>query len=138
MLQHADAAERSKSLQLSSPRSSASAYTLDVWGGTRRQVEAADALAEVAEFQREAVYLTLTSNIALAAISEASLRGQIAATQRIIGLQTNLLGIMRKQATPARSRCRTSPHRRRRSPRRSFCCRRWKSSYSSSVICCRF
>lgn len=72
-------------------------YTLDVWGGTRRQIEAADALAEVAEFQREAVYLTLTSNIALAAISEASLRGQIAATQRIIGLQTNLLGIMRKQ-----------------------------------------
>jgi NodT family efflux transporter outer membrane factor (OMF) lipoprotein len=72
-------------------------YTLDVWGGIRRQVEAADALAEVAEFQREATYLTLTSNIALAAISEASLRGQIAATQRIIGLQTNLLGIMRKQ-----------------------------------------
>ena len=53
---------------------------------------------EVAEFQREAVYLTLTSNIALAAISEASLRGQIAATQRIIGLQTNLLGILRKQS----------------------------------------
>lgn len=73
-------------------------YTLDVWGGIRRQVEAADALAEVAEFQREAVYLTLTSNIALAAISEASLRGQIAATQRIIGLQTNMLGILRKQA----------------------------------------
>ena len=73
-------------------------YTLDVWGGTRRQIEAADALAEVAEFQREAVYLTLTSNIALAAINEASLRGQIAATQRIIGLQTNMLGIMRKQS----------------------------------------
>jgi NodT family efflux transporter outer membrane factor (OMF) lipoprotein len=72
-------------------------YTLDVWGGIRRQVEAADALAEVAEFQREATYLTLTSNIALAAISEASLRGQIAATQRIIGLQTDVLGIMRKQ-----------------------------------------
>ena len=73
-------------------------YTLDVWGGIRRQVEASDALAEVAEFQREAVYITLTSNIALAAISEASLRGQIAATQRIIGLQTNMLGILRKQS----------------------------------------
>lgn len=73
-------------------------YTLDVWGGTRRQIEAADALAEVAEFEREAVYLTLTSNIALAAINEASLRGQIAATQRIIRLQTDMLGILRKQA----------------------------------------
>lgn len=73
-------------------------YTLDVWGGIRRQIEAADALSEVAEFQREAVYLTLTGNIALAAINEASLRGQIAATQRIIGLQTDVLGIMRKQA----------------------------------------
>ena len=48
-------------------------------------------------FLREGVYLTLTSNIALAAIQEASLRGQIAATQRIITLQTQLLGILRQQ-----------------------------------------
>ncbi len=73
-------------------------YALDVWGGTRRLIEATDALAEVAEFEREAVYLTLTSNIALAAINEASLRGQIAATTRIIGLQTNMLGVLKKQS----------------------------------------
>src|SRR5262249_24433577 len=57
-------------------------YAPDVFGGVRRQIESADALVENQAFQREAVYLTLTSNIALAAIQEASLRGQIAATRR--------------------------------------------------------
>src|SRR5215468_5744230 len=60
------------------------AYVLDAWGGTRRQIETLEAQTEALAFQREAVYLTLTSNIALAAIQEASLRGQIAATRRLI------------------------------------------------------
>jgi NodT family efflux transporter outer membrane factor (OMF) lipoprotein len=72
-------------------------YAADVWGGTRRQVESLQALAENQAFQREAVYLTLTSNIALAAIQEASLRGQISATRRLIALQTQLLQILRQQ-----------------------------------------
>jgi NodT family efflux transporter outer membrane factor (OMF) lipoprotein len=72
-------------------------YMADVWGGTRRQIEAADAQTENQAFQREAVYLTLASNIALAAIEEARLRGQIAATQRIVRLQSDLLGILRRQ-----------------------------------------
>jgi NodT family efflux transporter outer membrane factor (OMF) lipoprotein len=74
-------------------------YMLDVWGGTRRQIESADATAEMQAFQREAVYLTLTSNIALAAIEEARLRGLIGATQRIIELQVQLLGVLRRQQT---------------------------------------
>jgi outer membrane protein TolC len=53
------------------------AYALDVWGGTRRQIESLEALAEAQAFQREGVYLTLTANIALAAIQEASLRAQV-------------------------------------------------------------
>ena len=73
------------------------AYVLDVWGGTRRQIESLEALTEAQAFQREGVYLTLTANIALAAIQEASLRGQIAATRRLIDLQTRLLGILRRQ-----------------------------------------
>ena len=73
------------------------AYALDVWGGTRRQIESLEALAEAQAFQREGVYLTLTANIALAAIQEASLRGQIAATRRLISLQTRLLDILRRQ-----------------------------------------
>jgi NodT family efflux transporter outer membrane factor (OMF) lipoprotein len=72
-------------------------YVLDLFGGVRRGIEAAGAAAEAQEFQREVVYLTLVANIAMAAIQEASLRGQIAATQRIISLQDNLLKTLRRQ-----------------------------------------
>ena len=72
-------------------------YVADVFGGTRRQIESADALAEAQAFQREAVQLTLTANIANAAIQEASLRGQIAATRRVIALAERLLEILRRQ-----------------------------------------
>lgn len=72
-------------------------YVADVWGGTRRLVESADAQREMSAFQREGVYLTLASNIALAAIEEARLRGQIAATRRVIGLQAELLRLLRRQ-----------------------------------------
>jgi NodT family efflux transporter outer membrane factor (OMF) lipoprotein len=73
------------------------AYVADVFGGVRRQVETAQAQAELQSFQREGVYITLTSNIALAAIQEASLRAQIAATRRIVDLQSRLLDILNKQ-----------------------------------------
>lgn len=72
-------------------------YVADVWGGTRRLVESTDAQREMSAFQREGVYLTLASNIALAAIEEGRLRGQIAATQRVIALQTELLRLLRRQ-----------------------------------------
>jgi NodT family efflux transporter outer membrane factor (OMF) lipoprotein len=72
-------------------------YVADIWGGSRRQIESADAEVKNQAFQREGVYLTLASNIALAAIEEARLRGQIAATRRIIEIQTQLLGILRRQ-----------------------------------------
>ena len=72
-------------------------YVADVFGGTRRQIETEQALVEAQVFQRESVYLTLAANIALAAIQEASLRGQIAAANRLINIQTQLLGILRKQ-----------------------------------------
>ncbi len=74
-------------------------YVADVWGGTRRQVESLQALAENQAFMREGVYLTLTSNIALAAIQEASLRAQISVVSRLISLQTQLLNILRRQLT---------------------------------------
>lgn len=72
-------------------------YVADVWGGTRRLVEAADAQTEMHAFQREGVYLTLASNIALAAIEEGRLRAQIAATRRIITLQLEVLRLLRRQ-----------------------------------------
>jgi NodT family efflux transporter outer membrane factor (OMF) lipoprotein len=59
-------------------------YVPDVFGGTRRQIEVSAAQEELQRFLTEATYLTLTSNIALAAIQEASLRQQIDVTKRII------------------------------------------------------
>jgi NodT family efflux transporter outer membrane factor (OMF) lipoprotein len=59
-------------------------YVPDVFGGIRRQVEAAAAQEESQRFMLEATYLTLTSNIALASIQEASLNAQIAATKQAI------------------------------------------------------
>jgi NodT family efflux transporter outer membrane factor (OMF) lipoprotein len=72
-------------------------YVPDVFGGTRRQVESLMATAEFQRFQIEAAYLTLTSNVVAAAVQEASLRGQIAATEEIIRIETEALGILRKQ-----------------------------------------
>jgi NodT family efflux transporter outer membrane factor (OMF) lipoprotein len=72
-------------------------YAPDVFGGTRRQIESLDAATEAQAFHREAVFLTLTSNISLAAVQEASLREQIVATRRLIGIQTRLLGLLRRQ-----------------------------------------
>jgi len=72
-------------------------YAPDVFGGTRRQVESLMATAEFQRYQLEAAYLTLTSNVVAAAVQEASLRGQIAATEEIIKIQTGSLDILRKQ-----------------------------------------
>lgn len=72
-------------------------YAPDLFGGLHRQVEAAEALVEVAEFQREAAVLTLTSSLAQAAIQQASFEGQIEATRRLITVQTELLQILRRQ-----------------------------------------
>jgi NodT family efflux transporter outer membrane factor (OMF) lipoprotein len=73
------------------------AYAPDVFGGTRRQVESLMATAEFQRYQIEAAYLTLTSNVVAVAVQEASLRGQIAATEEIIKIQTDSVGILRKQ-----------------------------------------
>ena len=72
-------------------------YAPDVFGGTRREVESLTATTEFQRFQLEAAYLTLTSNVVAAAVQEASLRGQIAATEEIIKIQTDSLDILRKQ-----------------------------------------
>jgi NodT family efflux transporter outer membrane factor (OMF) lipoprotein len=79
-------------------------YLLDVWGGTRRQIESLGAQAEYERFELEASYLTLTSNVATAAIAEAGLRGEIAATQEIIDIETQeLAGLQRQFAIGAAS-----------------------------------
>ena len=73
------------------------AYSPDVFGGTRRSIESLAAQADLQRFQLEATYLTLTSNLAGAAVQEASLRGQIAATLSIIKIETDVLNLLRRQ-----------------------------------------
>lgn len=73
------------------------AYSPDVFGGARRQVESLKAQEDSQRFQLEATYLTLTSNVVAAAVQEASLRGQIAATGKLIDIQGKALELMRRQ-----------------------------------------
>ncbi|MGD1074936.1 MAG: efflux transporter outer membrane subunit [Thermodesulfovibrionales bacterium] len=73
------------------------AYVPDVFGGTRRQVESLKAQADLQRFQVEATYLTLTSNVVAAAVQEAALRGQIAATKQIRDMQSQSLEKNKRQ-----------------------------------------
>jgi NodT family efflux transporter outer membrane factor (OMF) lipoprotein len=72
-------------------------YTIDIWGATRRRIEQLQATADYQRFEVEASYLSLTANLVTAAISEASLRGQIQATQDVIKAETESLDTVRRQ-----------------------------------------
>ena len=63
-------------------------YTLDAFGGIRRQIEQLNAQAEYQRFELEATDLTLAANVINAAITEASLQAQIDTTQDIINADT--------------------------------------------------
>ena len=69
-------------------------YKLDVFGGARRAVEGARAQAEVAQFQLEGAYLSLTANVVTGAVREAALRAQMQATEEILKAQTNLAEVI--------------------------------------------
>jgi NodT family efflux transporter outer membrane factor (OMF) lipoprotein len=72
-------------------------FALDVFGLNRRQVENFRAQADVQRFALEATYLTLTANVVGAAVQEASLRAQIAATQEILDSERQALGLLQRQ-----------------------------------------
>jgi NodT family efflux transporter outer membrane factor (OMF) lipoprotein len=74
-------------------------YTLDAFGGVRRQVESQQAQADYERFALEASYLSLTANIVTAAVAEASLRAQIAATEEIAKSQQAELDITQRRVT---------------------------------------
>jgi NodT family efflux transporter outer membrane factor (OMF) lipoprotein len=59
-------------------------YALDVFGGIKRQIEAQQAFADVGEYQLAAAYLSLTGNVAMQAITIASIRAQIVTVDKII------------------------------------------------------
>lgn len=72
-------------------------YRLDIFGGVRRTIESAKAQAEFQQFQVEAAYLSLTTNIVTTAIREAALREQYKATEEILNSQTSLAKLIDKQ-----------------------------------------
>lgn len=72
-------------------------YTLDVWGGARRQIENLRAEADYEYDELLAAYLTLSSNIVSTSIAIASLNDQIAATNALIAAQQQILTITVQQ-----------------------------------------
>ena len=72
-------------------------YTPDVFGGVRRSVESARAQMESTRFELEATYVTLTSNVVVTAVQEASLRAQLASTERLLAVQRELTETVRRQ-----------------------------------------
>ena len=72
-------------------------YVPDIFGANRRQVESLAALAEASRYQLDATYLTLTANVVTAAIQEAGLRAQIAATEQVIALEREALSVLRRE-----------------------------------------
>jgi NodT family efflux transporter outer membrane factor (OMF) lipoprotein len=72
-------------------------YSPDVFGGVRRQVESLQAQADYERYELEASYLTLTANIVTAAVTEASYRAQIDATNQIIAADQKQLNILNTQ-----------------------------------------
>jgi NodT family efflux transporter outer membrane factor (OMF) lipoprotein len=69
-------------------------YAVDVFGLTRRTIEENQALAQVADYQLDAAYLTLTGNAVLQALTIASLRSQIATVEGIIADDENNLRLV--------------------------------------------
>jgi NodT family efflux transporter outer membrane factor (OMF) lipoprotein len=72
-------------------------YAPDIFGATRRQVEIAQAQSESTRFQLEATYVTLSTNVVVAAIQEASLRGQTSTTERLLQMEHQLTELVRQQ-----------------------------------------
>jgi NodT family efflux transporter outer membrane factor (OMF) lipoprotein len=72
-------------------------FVPDVFGLNRRTVESLKAQQEEARYVVAATNITLSSNVAAAAIQEASLRAQIDATNELVKINTDMLDVLRKQ-----------------------------------------
>ena len=73
------------------------AYTLDAFGGIRRQIEQLNAQADYQRFQLEATALTLAANVINTAITEAALQAQIDTTKDIVKADTDALNLVRQR-----------------------------------------
>jgi NodT family efflux transporter outer membrane factor (OMF) lipoprotein len=72
-------------------------YVPDVFGLNRRTVESLKAQQQAVRFQMIAARITLSSNVVAAAVQQASLRAQIEATRELVGINTNMVEILKYQ-----------------------------------------
>ena len=74
-------------------------YAPDLWGATRRTVEASEAQEQGSRFQYEAAYISLSSNVVVTVIEAASLRAQRDVTRRLLAIAHELTGKIERQRT---------------------------------------
>jgi NodT family efflux transporter outer membrane factor (OMF) lipoprotein len=72
-------------------------YALDIFGGTRRQIEQKAALADYQRDQLDAAYLTLTGTVVTQAIQLAAVRAQLKAISDILDLDRQNLQLVRRE-----------------------------------------
>jgi NodT family efflux transporter outer membrane factor (OMF) lipoprotein len=72
-------------------------YGIDLFGGARRAAEAQTAAVEYQRFEVQAAYQTLAANVVTAAVTEASLRAQVAATGEIVAALQHQTDVIEKQ-----------------------------------------
>jgi NodT family efflux transporter outer membrane factor (OMF) lipoprotein len=75
----------------------AASYSLDVFGGIRRNIEQQSALAEYQHYQLAAAYLTLTGDVVSEALTIASTRLQIATTEDLIASDRKNLALTQRE-----------------------------------------
>jgi NodT family efflux transporter outer membrane factor (OMF) lipoprotein len=72
-------------------------YALDIFGGTRRQIEQKAALADVQGYQLDAAYQTLTGNAVTQAVRLAAARSEVQAIRDILDLDRQNLELVQKE-----------------------------------------
>jgi NodT family efflux transporter outer membrane factor (OMF) lipoprotein len=72
-------------------------YALDIFGGTRRELEALRSEIDFQRYQREGAWLALAANIVTTAVLEADLRARIEATKGIIAAEERQLDLVERR-----------------------------------------
>jgi len=72
-------------------------YALDLFGGTRRELEALQAEVDYQRFQLEGAWLALTANLVTTAVQEGALRAQIKATREIVAAEEQQLELVERR-----------------------------------------
>jgi outer membrane protein TolC len=72
-------------------------YALDIFGGTRRQVEEQSTLADCQRYQVDAAYLTLTGNSVTQAIQIAATRAQLEAIDGVLDIDRQNVDLVSKE-----------------------------------------